>query len=402
MARKKIVLIGAGNIGGTLAHLAGLKNLGDIVLFDIMEGMPKGKALDISQSSPVDGFDAALSGTTNYRDIAGADVVIVTAGVARKPGMSRDDLVGINTKIIASVAEAIKKHCPKAFVIVITNPLDAMVGLLQKISGLPPKKVVGMAGVLDSARFRYFLAEEFNVSVKDVSAFVLGGHGDTMVPLARYSTVAGIPLPDLVKMGWTTRERLDHIIQRTRAGGAEIVGLLKTGSAFYAPASSAIAMAEAYLRDRKRVFPCAAWLNGEYGVQGLYVGVPVVIGGEGVERIIEITLNAGERRMFEKSVAAVRGLLESTEGTMAAKKKAAKKKTAKRKTAKRKTPAKKKTVKRKTAKKKTAKRKTAKKKTAKRKTAKKKTAKRKTAKKKTVKRKTAKKKTAKRKTAKRK
>ena len=401
MARKKIALIGAGNIGGTLAHLAGLKNLGDVVLFDIMDGMPKGKALDISQSSPVDGFDAALSGTTNYRDIAGADVVIVTAGVARKPGMSRDDLVGINTKIIASVAEAIKQHCPKAFVIVITNPLDAMVGLLQKVSGLPPEKVVGMAGVLDSARFRYFLAEEFNVSVKDVSAFVLGGHGDTMVPLARYSTVAGIPLPDLVKMGWTTRERLDHIIQRTRAGGAEIVGLLKTGSAFYAPASSAIAMAEAYLRDRKRVFPCAAWLNGEYGVQGLYVGVPVVIGGKGVERIIEITLNAGERRMFEKSVAAVRDLLESTEGTMAAKKKAAKKKTAKRKPAKRKT-AKKKTAKRKTAKRKTAKRKTAKRKTAKRKTAKRKTAKRKTAKRKTAKRKTAKRKTAKRKTAKRK
>ena len=409
MARKKIALIGAGNIGGTLAHLAGLKNLGDIVLFDITDGLPKGKALDISQSSPVDGFDAALSGTTDYLDIVGSDVVIVTAGIARKPGMSRDDLVEINTKIIASVAEAIKKHCPKAFVIVITNPLDAMVGLLQKVSGLPPEKVVGMAGVLDSARFRYFLAEEFNVSVKDVSAFVLGGHGDTMVPLARYSTVAGIPLPDLIKMGWITRERLDHIIQRTRAGGAEIVGLLKTGSAFYAPASSAIAMAEAYLRDRKRVFPCAAWLNGEYGVKGLYVGVPVIIGAKGVERVIEIALNAREKKMFEKSVASVRDLLESTEGTMAAKKKAAKKKTAKRKTVKRKAPAKKKTAKKKTAKRKTAvKKKTAKKKTAKRKTAKKKTAKKKTAKKKTAKKKTAKrkapakKKTAKKKTAKRK
>ena len=388
MARNKIALIGAGNIGGTLAHLAGLKQLGDIVLFDIVEGVPKGKSLDLVQSSPVEGFDAVLVGTKNYKAIADSDVVIVTAGIARKPGTSRDDLIQINAKIISTVAQGIKRHCPEAFVIVITNPLDAMVGLMQKVSGLPPEKVVGMAGVLDSARFRYFLAEEFKVSVEDVSAFVLGGHGDTMVPLIRYSTVAGIPLPDLIKMRWTTRARIDRIVERTRNGGAEIVGLLKTGSAFYAPASSAIAMAEAYLRDRKRVFPCAAQLNGEYGIDGLYVGVPVVIGGKGVERIIEITLNAGEKKMFLKSVEAVRGLIEITEGMMAAKRKA-RKKTAKRKTAKRKT------AKRKTAKRKT-KRKTAKRKTAKRKT-KRKTAKRKTAKRKT-KRKTAKRKTAKRKT----
>ena len=404
MARNKIALIGAGNIGGTLAHLAGLKQIGDIVLFDIVEGVPKGKSLDLAQSSPVEGFDAVLVGTKNYKAIADSDVVIVTAGIARKPGMSRDDLIQINAKIISTVAQGIKRHCPEAFVIVITNPLDAMVGLMQKVSGLPPEKVVGMAGVLDSARFRYFLAEEFKVSVEDVSAFVLGGHGDTMVPLIRYSTVAGIPLPDLIKMKWTTRARIDRIVERTRNGGAEIVGLLKTGSAFYAPASSAIAMAEAYLRDRKRVFPCAAQLNGEYGIDGLYVGVPVVIGGKGVERIIEITLNAGEKKMFLKSVEAVRGLIEITEGMMAAKRKA-RKKTAKRKTAKRKTKrktAKRKTAKRKTAKRKTAKRKTAKRKTAKRKTAKRKTAKRKTAKRKTAKRKTAKRKTAKRKTAKRK
>ena len=395
MARNKIALIGAGNIGGTLAHLAGLKQLGDIVLFDIVEGVPKGKSLDLAQSSPVEGFDAVLVGTKNYKAIADSDVVIVTAGIARKPSMSRDDLIQINAKIISTVAQGIKRHCPEAFVIVITNPLDAMVGLMQKVSGLPPEKVVGMAGVLDSARFRYFLAEEFKVSVEDVSAFVLGGHGDTMVPLIRYSTVAGIPLPDLIKMRWTTRARIDRIVERTRNGGAEIVGLLKTGSAFYAPASSAIAMAEAYLRDRKRVFPCAAQLNGEYGIDGLYVGVPVVIGGKGVERIIEITLNAGEKKMFLKSVEAVRGLIEITEGMMAAKRKA-RKKTAKRKTAKRKT-AKRKTAKRKTAKRKTAKRKTAKRKTAKRKTTKRKT-KRKTAKRKTAKRKTAKRKTAKRKT----
>ncbi|MCC7260761.1 MAG: malate dehydrogenase [Alphaproteobacteria bacterium] len=307
-ARKKIALVGAGMIGGTLAHLIGLKELGDVVLFDILEGMPQGKSLDIAQSSPVEGFDAALKGTNDYADIAGADVVIVTAGIPRKPGMSRDDLIATNTKIIKSVAENIKKHAANAFVIVITNPLDVMVGIMQKESGLPPHKVVGMAGVLDSARFRYFLAEEFKVSVEDVTAFVLGGHGDTMVPLARYSTVAGIPLPDLVKMGWTTQEKLDKIIQRTRDGGAEIVGLLKTGSAFYAPAASAVAMAESYLKDKKRVMPCAAHLSGQYGVKDLYVGVPVVIGAGGVEKIVEIELNATEKAMFDHSVNAVREL----------------------------------------------------------------------------------------------
>ena len=345
MARNKIALVGAGNIGGTLAHLAGLKQLGDVVLLDIVEGLPKGKSLDLAQSSPVEGFDAVLVGAKNYKSIVDSDVVIVTAGIARKPGMSRDDLIQINSKIISTVAQKIRQHCPEAFVIVITNPLDAMVGLMQKVSGLPHEKVVGMAGVLDSARFRYFLAEEFKVSVEDVAAFVLGGHGDTMVPLIRYSTVAGIPIPDLIKMRWTTRARIDRVVERTRNGGAEIVGLLKTGSAFYAPASSAIAMAEAYLRDRKRVFPCAAQLNGEYGIDGLYVGVPVVIGGKGVEKIIEITLNAGEKKMFLKSVEAVRGLMEITEGIMAAKRKATRKKA---KAAKRK-PAKRKTAKRKTA-----------------------------------------------------
>ena len=310
MARNKIALIGAGQIGGTLAHLIGLKELGDVVLFDVVEGMPAGKALDLYQSSPVDGFDAALTGTDSYADLAGADVVIVTAGVPRKPGMSRDDLVNTNTGITKQVAAGIKQYCPQAFVIVITNPLDAMVWVMQQASGLPANKVVGMAGVLDSARFRAFLAEEFRVSVEDVSAFVLGGHGDTMVPLVRYSTVAGIPLPDLVKMGWTTQERLDAIVDRTRNGGAEIVALLKSGSAFYAPAASAIAMAESYLRDKKRVLPCAARLNGEYGVDGYYVGVPVVIGAEGVERIVEIKLDAHEQAMFDNSVQAVRGLCD--------------------------------------------------------------------------------------------
>ncbi|GAB5374743.1 MAG: malate dehydrogenase [Acuticoccus sp.] len=314
MSRAKIALIGAGQIGGTLAHLAGLKELGDIVLFDIAAGTPEGKALDIMQSSPVDGFDAALSGTQDYADIAGADVVIVTAGVPRKPGMSRDDLLGINLKVMKSVGEGIKTHAPDAFVICITNPLDAMVWALQKFSGLPEAKVVGMAGVLDSARFRTFLASEFDVSVEDVTAFVLGGHGDTMVPLARYSTVAGIPLPDLVGMGWTTQERLDEIVQRTRDGGAEIVGLLKTGSAFYAPAASAIQMAEAYLRDKKRVLPAAAFLSGQYGVDGLYVGVPVVIGSGGVERIVEIKLDGEEKTQFDKSVGAVTGLLDACRG----------------------------------------------------------------------------------------
>ncbi|MEM6761588.1 MAG: malate dehydrogenase [Pseudomonadota bacterium] len=314
MSRAKIALIGAGQIGGTLAHLAGLKELGDIVLFDIAEGTPQGKALDILQSSPVDGFDAALSGTQDYADIAGADVVIVTAGVPRKPGMSRDDLLGINLKVMKSVGEGIKTHAPDAFVICITNPLDAMVWALQKFSGLPEAKVVGMAGVLDSARFRTFLADEFSVSVEDVTAFVLGGHGDTMVPLARYSTVAGIPLPDLVGMGWTTQEKLDAIVQRTRDGGAEIVGLLKTGSAFYAPAASAIQMAEAFLRDKKRVLPAAAFLSGQYGVDGLYVGVPVVIGSGGVERIVEIKLDGTEKGKFDSSVGAVRSLLDACKG----------------------------------------------------------------------------------------
>ena len=313
MARKKIALIGAGNIGGTLAHLVGLKELGDIVLFDVVEGVPQGKALDLVQSSAIEGFDAQIAGTNDYAAIAGADVVIVTAGVARKPGMSRDDLIGINAKVMAAVGDGIRKNCPDAFVICITNPLDAMVWALREASGLPHNRVVGMAGVLDSARFRYFLADEFNVSVEDVTAFVLGGHGDTMVPLVRYSTVAGIPLPDLVKMGWSTPERMDRIVQRTRDGGAEIVALLKTGSAFYAPASAAVAMAESYLRDKRRVLPCAAWLDGEYGVKGLYVGVPVVIGAKGVEKIVEIQLDAGEKALFEKSAEAVRGLIAVTE-----------------------------------------------------------------------------------------
>lgn len=310
MARNKIALIGAGNIGGTLALLAGLKEMGDIVLFDIQEGIPQGKALDIAQASPVEGFNAASSGANDYAAIAGADVVIVTAGVARKPGMSRDDLVGINTKVMEQVGAGIRDNCPDAFVICITNPLDAMVGVLREASGLPANKVVGMAGVLDSARFRYFLAEEFQVSVEDVTAFVLGGHGDTMVPLVRYSTVAGIPVPDLIAMGWSTQEKIDAIVQRTRDGGAEIVGLLKTGSAFYAPASSAIEMAEAYLKDKKRVLPCAAYVDGAYGLDGLYVGVPVVIGAGGVERIVEITLDDDEQAMFDHSVAAVKGLLD--------------------------------------------------------------------------------------------
>jgi malate dehydrogenase len=314
MARNKIALIGSGMIGGTLAHLAGLKELGDVVLFDIAEGTPQGKGLDIAESSPVDGFDAKFTGANDYAAIEGADVVIVTAGVPRKPGMSRDDLLGINLKVMEQVGAGIKKYAPEAFVICITNPLDAMVWALQKFSGLPAHKVVGMAGVLDSARFRYFLSEEFNVSVEDVTAFVLGGHGDSMVPLARYSTVAGIPLPDLVKMGWTSQEKLDKIIQRTRDGGAEIVGLLKTGSAFYAPASSAIQMAESYLKDKKRVLPVAAQLTGQYGVKDMYVGVPTVIGANGVERIIEIDLDKDEKAEFEKSVASVAGLCEACIG----------------------------------------------------------------------------------------
>ena len=310
MARNKIALVGAGQIGGTLAHLVGLKNLGDVVMFDIAEGLPQGKGLDIMQSSPVDGFDCHVKGTQDYRDLEGSDVVIVTAGVPRKPGMSRDDLVNINTGIIKTVAQNIGKYCPKAFVIVITNPLDAMVYVMQQISQLPVNKVVGMAGVLDSSRFRYFLAAEFNVSVEDVTAFVLGGHGDTMVPLTRYSTVAGIPLPDLVKMGWTTQERLDAIVQRTRDGGAEIVGLLKTGSAFYAPAASAVAMAESYLLNKRRVMPVAAYLKGEYGVSDLYVGVPAIIGDNGVDRVIEISLTTEEKKQFDHSVESVKSLVE--------------------------------------------------------------------------------------------
>ena len=309
MARNKIALIGGGNIGGTLAHLAGLKELGDVVMFDIVDGLPQGKTLDLGQASPVEGYNSALSGSNSYAAIKGADVIIVTAGVARKPGMSRDDLLGINIKVMQQVGAGIKKYAPKAFVICITNPLDAMVWVLREVTGLPANRVVGMAGVLDSARFRYFLAEEFKVSVEDVTAFVLGGHGDTMVPLPRYSTVAGIPLPDLVKMGWTTKERLNKIIQRTRDGGAEIVGLLKTGSAFYAPASAAIQMAESYLGDQKRVLPCAANLNGEYGVKDMYVGVPVVIGAKGVEKVVEISMNKSEKKEFDNSVKSVKELI---------------------------------------------------------------------------------------------
>jgi malate dehydrogenase len=308
--RTKFALIGAGQIGGTLAHLVGLKQLGDVVMFDITEGLPQGKSLDIMQSAPVDGFDSRMSGTQDYKDIEGADVVIITAGVPRKPGMSRDDLIEINTSIIKTVAQNVAKYAPDAFVIVITNPLDAMVWVFREVSQMPHNKIVGMAGVLDSARFRCFLAEAFNVSVEDVTAFVLGGHGDTMVPLTRYSTVAGIPLYDLVKMGWISQDRLEAIVQRTRDGGAEIVGLLKTGSAFYAPAASAIEMAESYLYDKRRILPAAAYCNGEYGVQDMYVGVPCIIGKGGVEKIVEITLNTQEKQMFDHSVESVQQLLE--------------------------------------------------------------------------------------------
>ena len=317
MARNKIALVGAGQIGGTLALLAGLKDLGDVTLVDIVDGVPQGKALDLAEAAPVERFDALMTGSSDFAAVAGADVIIVTAGIPRKPGMSRDDLIGVNTGIVTVVGNAIKQHCPDAFVIVITNPLDVMVSVMQEASGLPHAKVVGMAGVLDSARFRYFLADEFKVSVEDVTAFVLGGHGDTMVPLLRYSTVAGIPVPDLVKMGWTTQDKLDKIVQRTRDGGAEIVALLKTGSAFYAPASSAIAMAESYLKDKKRVLPCAAYLTGQYGVSGLYVGVPVVIGEKGVERIVEISLTAEEQAGFDKSVDAVKTLCEVAKNVQA-------------------------------------------------------------------------------------
>ena len=379
MARNKIALIGAGKIGGTLAHLAGFKELGDIVLFDIISGIPQGKALDIAESAPIEGFNARIRGSKGYGAIRGADVVIVTAGVARKPGMSRDDLIGINTRVMQSVGQGIKENCPKAFVICITNPLDAMVMVLRDACGLPHNKVVGMAGVLDSARFRHFLAEEFKVSVEDVTAFVLGGHGDSMVPLVRYSTVAGIPLPDLVRMKWATQKRIDEIVQRTRMGGGEIVGLLKTGSAFYAPASSAIQMAEAYLKDKRRVLPCAAYLTGEYGLKGLYVGVPCVIGKRGVEKVVEIKLNAEEKAMFNKSVRAVKALVRLT-NKMMAKKTKPKKKAAKAVTkastktgARKKAPAKKAAVKKKAVRKAPAKRKPVRKASVKRKPARKKT-----------------------------
>ena len=308
--RNKIALIGAGNIGGTLAHLAAIKELGDVTLFDIADGIPQGKALDLAQSGPVESFDSNVNGSNDYSSLSGSDVVIVTAGVARKPGMSRDDLVEINTKVMKQVGKGIKENCPKAFIICITNPLDAMVGVLQRASGLPTNMVVGMAGVLDSARFRHFLAEEFNVSVSDVTAFVLGGHGDTMVPLSRYSAVAGIPVPDLVKMGWSSQEKIDQIVQRTRDGGAEIVGLLKTGSAFYAPASAAIEMAESYLKDKKKLLPCAAFVDGYYNLKGIYVGVPVIIGKDGVERIVEIDFEPDEKEMFDHSISAVKQLNE--------------------------------------------------------------------------------------------
>lgn len=311
MGRRKIALIGGGMIGGTLAHLASLKELGDVVIFDIVEGLPQGKALDLAESSPIEDFDANLKGVNDYEGIKGADVVIVTAGVPRKPGMSRDDLLGINLKVMKAVGDGIKKFASDAFVICITNPLDAMVWALQKYSGIPTHKIIGMAGILDSARFRYFLAEEFKVSIEDVTAFVLGGHGDTMVPLARYSTVAGIPVPDLIKMGWSTQAKIDAIIQRTRDGGAEIVGLLKTGSAYYAPASAAIQMAEAYLKDKKRLLPCAAYLSGEYGVNGSYIGVPIILGEGGVERIVEIELQGEEKEGFQKSLEAVNSLIDA-------------------------------------------------------------------------------------------
>src|SRR4051794_29020747 len=311
MARKKIALIGAGMIGGTLAHLAAMRELGDIVLFDIAEGIPEGKALDIAQAGPVDDFDVNLKGSSDYADIEGADVCIVTAGIARKPGMSRDDLLGINLKVMRAVGEGIRKHAPNSFVICITNPLDAMVWALREFSGLSHNHVVGMAGVLDSARFRHFLAEEFNVSVEDVTAFVLGGHGDTMVPIVEYSTVAGIPIPDLVKMGWSTQDKIDAIVKRTRGGGGEIVALLKTGSAYYAPATSAIAMAESYLKDKKRVLPCAAHLTGQYGVNDMYVGVPTIIGAGGVESIIDISLSADEQAIFKRAIASVKVAIEA-------------------------------------------------------------------------------------------
>ena len=309
--RNKISLIGSGNIGGTLAHLIGVKELADVVMFDVADGLPQGKSLDLAQSSSIDKFNINYQGANDYSAIQDSDVIIVTAGIARKPGMSRDDLISTNVAVIRSVAENIAKYSPNAFVIVVTNPLDAMVWVMHEISKLPSNKVVGMAGVLDSARFSYFLSQEFNVSIEDVNSFVLGGHGDTMVPLIRYSTVAGIPVPDLIKMGWTSQEKIDSIVQRTRDGGAEIVSLLKNGSAFYAPASAAVAMAESYIKDKKRVMPCAVHLNGQYGVKNLFAGVPVVIGANGVEKIIEINLNDQEQQAFNNSIDAVRKLTSS-------------------------------------------------------------------------------------------
>ena len=318
MTRPKIALIGAGQIGGTLAHLIGLKHLGDCVLLDVAEGIPQGKGLDLSQASAIESFDANITGTQDYAELAGSDVVIITAGIPRKPGMSRDDLLSINAGIIRTVAENVKKHCADAFVIVLTNPLDAMVYTFKQVSGLPHHKVIGMAGILDTARFRYFISEALNVSISDVQALVLGGHGDTMVPMIRYSSVGGVPLPDLVKMGWLTQQKVDDMVDRTRKGGGEIVGLLKTGSAFYAPASAAVEMAESYLKDRKRILPCCAWLTGQYGVNDLFVGVPVVIGKDGIERIIELELNAQEQQMFDASVAAVQGLVQEITPLLAA------------------------------------------------------------------------------------
>jgi len=311
MARAKIALIGSGMIGGTLAHVVAREELGDAILFDIAEGTPQGKALDIDEATPVFGRDSRLKGANDYADIAGAEVCIVTAGVPRKPGMSRDDLLGINLKVMKAVGEGIKQHAPNSFVICITNPLDAMVWALREFSGLPHDMVVGMAGVLDSARFRWFLAERFGVSVEDVHAWTLGGHGDDMAPMVRHSTVGGLPLPELVRQGLATQEEIDAIVERTRKGGGEIVGLLKTGSAYYAPAESAIVMAKSYLKDKKRVLPCAAWLTGQYGVDGLYVGVPVVIGAGGVERVVEFPMDESEKAMFAKSVDSVRGLVDA-------------------------------------------------------------------------------------------
>ena len=309
--RKKISLIGAGQIGGTLAHLASIKELGDVVLFDVAEGIAKGKALDIAQSTAVDGFKINLKGTNNYHDTKNSDVVIITAGVSRKPGMSRDDLLETNLKIIKQVAEGIKQNTPDAFVICITNPLDVMVMAFQKFSGLSPNKVVGMAGILDSSRFKLFLSEEFNVPVRKIEAMVMGGHGDTMVPLPRFTKVSGKPLLDLVKEGKITQKRLEEINQRTRDGGAEIVKFLEKGSAFYAPAASGVEMAKAYLKDEKKMLPCAAYLNGEYGIKDIYAGVPIIVGKNGVEKIEEINLDEQEKSEFLHSIEAVKKLWEA-------------------------------------------------------------------------------------------